>query len=197
MNTPADYRAAYIAYKWWILIAAGLFAIGLGTGLALTFIKPDVIAGVFEQDLAALRELSALLAPFQVSTAIFILVKNISAILISFILSPIFCLFPVLALIFNGLVVSFVGALAVEKASLGFVLLAIAPHGIIELPALIIGEAAALSFGAAAIMALFSERRRGLLVTNLRQNLKYLGIACVLLVPAAIIETFVTPLFLS
>jgi stage II sporulation protein M len=71
------------------------------------------------------------------------------------------------------------------------------PHGIFELPALIIGEAAAFSFGTAAILALFKKERRNLLLPNLKQNLIYLLIAFALLLPAAIIETFVTPLLLA
>jgi stage II sporulation protein M len=71
------------------------------------------------------------------------------------------------------------------------------PHGVFEIPAIIIGEAAALSFGAMVIMALFSPKRRSQLLPNLKQNLKYLLLAFILLVPAAIIETFVTPLLLQ
>ena len=70
------------------------------------------------------------------------------------------------------------------------------PHGIFELPAFIMGEAAALSFGAMAVLVLFKKKRRDLLLPNLKQNLRYLMVALALLVPAAIIETYVTPLLL-
>ncbi|MBI2287561.1 MAG: stage II sporulation protein M [Chloroflexi bacterium] len=70
------------------------------------------------------------------------------------------------------------------------------PHGVFEIPALFIGEAAALSFGAAVMRVLFRGERRSLLLPNLRQNLKYLTIALILLLPAAIIETYITPLLL-
>ena len=100
-------------------------------------------------------------------------------------------------LAFNGLLISFISVIVVQKKSLGFLLAGMLPHGIFEIPALIIGEAAALSFGAMVITALISRKRRTLLLPNLKQNLKYLLIAFVLLVPAAIIETYVTPLFLQ
>ena len=64
-------------------------------------------------------------------------------------------------------------------------------------PAFIIGEAVALSFGAALILALLKKERRSQLVPHFRQNLKYLGIALALLLPAAIIEAYVTPLLLN
>ncbi|HEY51621.1 MAG TPA: stage II sporulation protein M, partial [Dehalococcoidia bacterium] len=71
------------------------------------------------------------------------------------------------------------------------------PHGVLELPALIIGEAAALSFGAMVIIALISRRRRSQLAPNLKQNVKYMALAFALLLPAAIIETYITPLFFA
>ncbi len=182
-----------MSYKRWIVVAVCLFGIGFGIGLAM----PTGLTDLLSEDLAALRELGSILGPFQIFTAIFILVKNISAVLLSFMLSPILCLFPVMALIFNGLVISFVSAIVVQEKSIGFVLAGLLPHGIIELPAFIIGEAAALSFGTMVMLALFKKETRGQLPLNLRRNLRYLVITFALFLPAAIIETYVTPLFLS
>jgi len=89
-----------------------------------------------------------------------------------------------------------VSTIAVEKASLGFVLAALLPHGIVEIPALMLGEAAALSFGTIVTLSLFNKEKRRLVLPNFKQNLKYLIIALALLLPAAIIETYITPLFL-
>ena len=186
-----------MSYKWWILIAVGLFGIGFGIGLAFTLAMPAAIANLLSEELAALRELSALLGPFKVTTAIFIFLKNASALLLSFIFSPILCLLPILALTVNGLLLSFISTIVAQEESLGFVLAGLLPHGIFELPALIIGEAAALSFGAMVILALFKKEVRKLLLPSLKRNLRYLVIAFALLVPAAIIETYVTPLLLT
>ena len=149
------------------------------------------------EDISLLKELAAALAPFKISTAVFILGKNLFALLVSFIFSPFLCVMPIIALLLNGWLLSFISALVVQERSLGFVLAALLPHGIFEIPALIIGEAAALSFGVAAMMALVSPEKRELLLPNLKQNLRYLIVAGVLLVPAAIIETFITPLLVS
>lgn len=182
-----------MSYKRWIIIAVCLFGVGFGIGLAV----PVDITDLLSEDMAALRELVDILVPFQISTAAFILGKNISVVLLSFMLSPILCLFPVMSLVFNGLVISLVSAIVVQEKSLGFLLAGLLPHGIFELPALIIGEAAALSFGAMVMLALFKKEARGQLPLNLRRNLRYLVIAFALFLPAAIIETYVTPLFLS
>jgi len=180
-------------YKRWIFVAIFLFGIGMAFGLAM----PVGIANLLAEDLDALRELGAILGPFQVSTAIFIFLKNVSALLLSFIFSPILCLLPILALTVNGWLLSFVSVSVVQEESLGLLLAGLLPHGILELPALIMGEAAALSFGALAITALVSKERRNLLLPGLKQNLRYLTVACILLLPAAIIETYITPLFLT
>jgi uncharacterized membrane protein SpoIIM required for sporulation len=47
------------------------------------------------------------------------------------------------------------------------------------------------------MLALFGKERRELVLPNLRKNLRYLLVAIALLLPAAIIETYVTPLFLT
>ena len=182
-----------MSFKKWILVAVCLFGIGMVLGLT----EQDSIANLLAEDLAALQELGATLTPFTITTAAFIFIKNISAVLMSFIFSPVLCLLPVLSLVLNGWLLSFVSTMAVQQKSLGFVLAALLPHGVFELPAIIIGEAAALSFGAMVIIALISKERRKLLLPNLKQNLRYLMIACALLVPAAIIETYVTPLLLQ
>lgn len=181
-----------MSYKRWVWVAAGLFSLGMALGLML----PGGITDLMAQDLAALEELATILGPFQISTAIFIFLKNASALLFSFMLSPLLCLVPILALTANGLLISFVSASIIEQKSLGFLLAGLLPHGIFELPALIMGQAAALSFGTMAIIALISRRRRSELAANLKQNLRYLMLALMLLGPAAVIETYLTPLFL-
>jgi len=47
------------------------------------------------------------------------------------------------------------------------------------------------------IVALMEEMTRKTALVNLKQNLKYLVIAIALMVPAAVIEIFVTPLLLA
>lgn len=197
INTVNSQDIAHMRYKSWVFIAGGLFVIGMAIGLVISAIMPANIAGLLSKELSALEQLSTIFAPFQATTAVFIFLKNVSALLFSFIFSPILCLLPIIALTFNGLLLSFVSALVAQEESLGLVLAGLLPHGIFEIPALIIGEAAALSFGAATILALISREKRNLVLPNLKKNAKYLMLALVLMVPAAIIETFVTPLFLQ
>lgn len=182
-----------MSYKQGLLIAAFLFGFGLALGLA----TPTGINSLLPEDSATLEKLADLLGPLpQSSLLLVIFVKNVSALLISLALSPIFCLTPVMALTFNGWLLGLVSTTVIQEKSLGYLLVGVLPHGIFELPALIMGEAVALSFGTAATLALFKKERRNLLRPNIRQNLRYLMVALTLLLPAAIIETYVTPLLL-
>lgn len=183
-----------MSYKRWIFVAIFLFGIGLVFGLS----TPTSFVSLVSEDIAALEELGGILAALPPAlTAMFIFVKNASALLISFVFSPIFCLVPILALTINGWLLAFVSVIVSREKSLGFVLAGLLPHGIFELPALIMGEAAALSFGTVVVLALFKKEKRSLLLPSLKQNLRYLMVAFALLLPAAIIETYVTPLLLT
>ena len=186
-----------MSYKRWIFIAVFLFVVGLALGLTVGLSLPGGIPGLLAENLAALEQIGAILGPFQLSTAVFIFLKNASALLLSFIFSPLLCLLPILTLTVNGWLLGFISTIVVEEESLGFILAAILPHGILELPAVIIGEAAALSFGVMAMLAVFNRGKREQLLPSLKRNLRYLVIALALLLPAAVIETFITPLLIG
>jgi len=161
-------------------------------------LTPSAASGFISEEVEALGELVAFLSSFPpVLMAIFIYIKNTSALVLSFILSPVLCFTPIMTLITNGWLLAFVSTVVIEEESLGYLLAGLLPHGIFELPAIIIGEAAALSFGTMVMLALIKKDRRNLLLPNLKKNLKYLALAFALLLPAAIIETFVTPLLLG
>jgi stage II sporulation protein M len=184
---------AGMKYRWWVVIAIGLFGVGIIIGL----VAPPSITNLLSEELAALGELGSTLAPFTFSMFIFIFIKNIITLLFSFALSPIFCLVPILTLAVNGWLVALVSTIIMKEESLGFVLAGLLPHGVIELPAFFIGEAAALSFGTMAVVALFRKEKRNLLLPSLKRNLKYLWIALALMLPAAAIETYLTPLLVG
>jgi len=185
------------SYKRWLLVAIFLFVVGFGIGLALSLITPTSIIDLISEDIAAIEELASILVPFSALTVLLIFLKNASTLLLSFIFSPVFCLVPILTLTFNGGVLAFVSVMVAEEKSIGYVLAGLLPHGIFEIPALILGEAAALSFGTIVILALFKKEMRNILPLCLKNNLKYLIIALALLLPAAIIETYITPLLLT
>jgi len=178
-------------FKKWFIVAAALFTTGIILGL---FAPTDYISG----EIANLEDTAETLLSLPVlAILLFILLKNIMSILVSFTLSPVLLLVPVTALVLNGWILGAVSVEVVREKSLGFLLAGILPHGIIEIPAFLIAEAAALSIGFAVIVALFRKEKRSQIAPAFRQNLRYLIIAMLLMIPAALIETFITPIFIS
>ncbi len=181
-------------YKQWLFIAIFLF----GTGLIIGLVTPVGTVDLLFEEISAFEEFTdvlTLLPPAALFIVIY--VRNLSVVLISFTFSPFFCLVPVVALFINGWFIGIVSTLVLREESIGFLLSGLLPHGVLELPALIMAEAVALSFGMSVFQALLDREKRGLVLPNLRKNFKYLVIAVVLLFIAAIIETFLTPLLLD
>jgi stage II sporulation protein M len=190
-----NHSAFYTRYKLWLLIAIGLFAIGIAAGVVISLTMPVDTLDFFSEDLESLAEIGSFFEPFTATLAVFIFFKNAIALLFSFIFSPILCLIPIFSLLLNSTLIPVALMIVAEEESIGYILAGILPHGIIEISAFIIGEAAALHFGFMCIITIFSKDKSKLLPA-FKKDLKYLVFALILLVPAAIIETFVTPLFI-
>jgi len=176
-----------MSYRQWVFVAVGLFGFGLALGLAV----PGEITGLFAGNVSALKELGAALVPFEFSTTLFILRNNVMVLLFSFIFSPILCLVPILALTVNGGLISFISAIVVREKSFGFLLAGLAPHGIFELPAIIIGEAAALSFGAMAVSLLLRRESRSVLVSVVKRDWGHILLALVLFFVAGVFHAII------
>lgn len=182
-----------MTYKKWLVVAIALFVLG---GV-LSIATPSLFEGLLSEEIAQLERLGQTHAPFSVSTFLFIFARNTVALLVSFALSPFFIIAPAFSLFNNGLLLTYVAREVAQQQSVLYVLGGLLPHGIVEIPAFIIGQAAALSFGATVIQAVFKKNKRKQLAPGFKQNLKYLGIAVGLLLPAAAIETYVSPLLLG
>lgn len=182
-----------MSYKGWVFIAVSLFA----TGLVFGIMTAGSLSGMFGEQTDDMKRLAELFTTLpQPSLAVAIFLKNVSAVAVSFVLSPLLWLVPILALLLNGWLLGLVSVLVLQEKSMGFLLAGLLPHGIIELTGFFIAEAVALSFGTTVILALFKKEKGGVRPA-FRRSLKYLGIAFGLLLVAALIEAYITPLALK
>ena len=180
-------------YKGWVMVAAGLFVAGIVMGVITSQNAPEESASQLLENMSWLQGILAALASLPPPLlALVIFLNNLFTLVTNYVFSPLLCLVPVLALMLNGWLAGFVAAAAVEETSLMLVLGGLLPHGVFEIPAFIMGEAAALSAGTSLMLALFHQESRATLVPRLKESLKYLLVALALLVPAAIMEVYVS-----
>jgi stage II sporulation protein M len=181
-----------MTFKKWLILATGIFFASMIVGILLPIdIMPEGISTDFDELAQLIEDMSPAAIFF------FILFRNSSVLLLSFVFAPGFIVAPLLALAVNGTVLGVVAATVIQEESLGFLLAGVLPHGILEIPAFLIAEAAAMSFGLTALLALFKKEARSKLIPSLKRNFRYLTIALLLLLPAAAIETFITPLLID
>jgi stage II sporulation protein M len=118
--------------------------------------------------------------------------KSLAAILLGVSLGII----PLLFLAYNGYVLGAVAYLTGVEEGLSFVLLAIIPHGLIELPMIFLSVAIGVRIGLTTL-----ARLRGQTV-SVKQEITagvavFLRFVAPLLLVASVIETFVTPMFIA
>ncbi|MGH7931500.1 MAG: stage II sporulation protein M, partial [Candidatus Binatia bacterium] len=109
-------------------------------------------------------------------------------------LGPLFGIAPVFFLIINGAILGAVVPVAIASRGLWSSIMTILPHGILELPAIFLGTSIALRLGMD-----FFRRLAGTtdttIVSELGYSLRiYFSVILPLLLVAAVIEVYVTPL---
>jgi stage II sporulation protein M len=179
-------------YRWWLIIAAGVFVISIFIGLT----GPTMELGPISGETGALEQLAQIIATLPpLLSVLFIFIKNLMSLVLSFVFSPLLCLVPLFTLVVNGWLLGVVSVGVIQQKSLVYLLAGTLPHGIFEIPAFIMAEAVSLAFGVSLLTALIKRDKKPI-ITPLKTNIKYMAIAVALLVPAAFIEILVTPLLL-
>ncbi|QCW01831.1 stage II sporulation protein M [Natrinema pallidum] len=185
---------AWNEHRRYVGFAAGLFAVGIVIGVLLMLagynlleiiqelvgepLFPDVDGGGF--DLAR-----------------FLLVNNSRAFLLSIVGALSLGLVTAWAMLFNGIIIGNVGAYVTRDVGLDYILVGLLPHGIFELPALFI--AAGIGFR---LLYRIGQRVRGTRDAIFPKPYLYrTGLLVLagwlLLVVAALVEAFVTPVLLE
>lgn len=174
------------------LASVVVFAIGVVTGMIALVAFPQASAGV-ENSIAEFVSFAHGLGP--VGLFAFIVVNNVVKAAVMMVLGIAFGLIPVLFLVSNGIVLAVAAALVVEKGGALVAVAGLLPHGILELPAVLLAAAAGLRLGAVAL-----ERVRHPGIDIKVEVVKAWRLFTVLILPvlliAAVIETTVTPLML-
>ena len=176
-----------------IYLAASVFLFGLGAliGTATIFYFPG-IARYVEASVGGFVKIFRGLPPLQLAGAIFL--NNAIKTLLVIALGVLFGVATVFFLVVNGAALGIVFYLSVHSRGWLSSLLVIVPHGVLELPAVLLGASIGLLLGRHSINRLLGKAETSLGSELARALSFFIVIIIPLLVLAALIEAFVTPI---
>ncbi|MGI6359354.1 MAG: stage II sporulation protein M [Bacillota bacterium] len=197
----AAYKELLPRYRRYFFTATTLFLLGLGLGIAAAIYNPELIAEAFKMIGEQLERLGEDILGSPVEQGIKILFwHNLRAVLLVVFLGLALGVYPAFSMLFNGMIIGVVGVVSVGSASLAAFLAGIVPHGIFEIPGLLLGAAIGLRLG---LGPLLSRKKSAFAISGpttwkgygqeLRDAVILLTLAVLLLAVAAVIEVVVTP----
>ncbi|VVB85284.1 Stage II sporulation protein M [uncultured archaeon] len=181
--------------KNYFLAAVAVFMGSFLAGILISAKYPDAAAYVFSQmkdtygGIAGLDPLGMMIVIFE---------NNLLISFAALISGLIFGIIPFAVAAFNGVVLGILVEFILKKQGILFVVAAILPHGIIELPMIIISVGIGFRLGHAAYRSLAGMRPIHELFDELTQGvIFYFKIVASLLLMAALIESHITPFIIS
>ena len=187
---PREERRAYLhRLRAYIIASLTLFGLGIVAGFVAVQQIP-ALADHFQDMLANFVGMFAGMPPLKLAAAIFLnnAFKTFCAILFGVLLGIV----PVVFLLTNGVALGVAMSISTQSRGLWPTLLAILPHGILELPAVFLGTSIGLLIGHRAAQRLAGRAETSIGIEILH-GLKYF---CTVVVPllllAAFVEAFIT-----
>ncbi|NLY54467.1 MAG: stage II sporulation protein M [Firmicutes bacterium] len=188
-------------YRSYLIAATVLFTIGIVLGVMAVIYYPEVIQEILAAVEEQLKQLGQDIFAGTLASGIWTLfLHNLRAVAVMAALGLLLGAYPVFTLLVNGAVIGVTGVLFTQQASLAGFLAGIIPHGIFEIPALLLGASLGLRLGLA---PLFNRNKSPFIPPKpnawrgyRRELLQGIGIMimCVgLLGIAAVIEVAITP----
>lgn len=183
----------YLKSSWkYILIVTGIFIISLIAGLIVSLQNLGLPANYIEMLKDSLGWIKTL-HPIGIMLVIFL--NNAVKSLLAIVLGAGFGIIPIAFVGGNGVIVGLIANLASKEQGIPYVLAALLPHGIIEIPMILISAGLGLRLGFSMYKSFRGVKTdmRLELVESLRL---FTRIIMPLLFLAAVIETFITPLII-
>ncbi len=190
-------RGIAIAYikelKPFIMLSLALFALSVLAGVIYYIINPSYALGT----LSGLEDIVDLIKDFSIiEIMLFIFINNAVKMLFAILLGFALGIFPFFFLVMNGFIIGVFAHFQTVENGLLFIMAGLLPHGIIEIPLLIVSSAIGLKIGYVAMQFLRS-RPGAELRSEINKGVRfYFRWMLPLVFLAAAIETFITPLFI-
>lgn len=188
-SQQSQWQAATV-HQWQLLrpyvwATVGLFVVGIVLGIGL------IVADIALFELLGLGELGEAL-PDELTVGT-ILVNNTQAFLMLIIGAITFGILTVWGVVFNGVVVGYVATPVAAEDGIAEVLVLLAPHGVLELPAVFVAAAVGLRLVHIGINRLRGQRDQLFKRYELQGLIGIIGVAWIVLAVAAVIEVYLTP----
>jgi stage II sporulation protein M len=184
----------YVRILWpYLVVIVFIFFGSLITGYASAASFPsmaDTLMKGFSSRFGPLLTMS----PLYIVLTIFL--NNSFVSLLSLVLGMALGIFPILFIAFNGYFVGVISYVVGQQKGFLFILLALLPHGIIELPMVFLSASTGLRLGYQ-VFLYFIGRPTEIKKEFIKGLKFYFQVIMPLLFVAAIIETFITPIILS
>jgi stage II sporulation protein M len=176
----------------YILLSVWLFFLAAVLGYFAAALDPEIAEGWMKE----LQMLKWILDQPPILIMIIIFLKNLLACALAVLLGVGLGLVPLLVVTSNGFMLGVVSYDAIQKAGIPYLLAGTLPHGIIELPTVLIGIAVGFRLGHLLALTILGEEADLAGETKIALHLLLRRFAPLLLLAAAI-ETFITPIILS
>ena len=187
MQKDIEYLGSLRVY---ILVMLGIFIISLVLGMIVSLKNPGLSENYFESFGQSFGWIKTL-PPIAIMFIIFL--NNAIKSLLTLVLGAGFGIIPVLFVAGNGIVLSMLADVVSRQHSVLFVIAPTLPHGIIEVPTVLISASIGLRLGHVMYLSLTGARTD--IKLEFKQGIRfYRRIIVPLLFLAAAVETFVTPI---
>ena len=188
-----DLEYFYSSRKYFIA-AVAVFTFSFAAGILISIKNPDASEKLLEMLKDTYGGITAL-DPFERMLEIF--KNNVSTCFMALLGGLVVGIIPFVIVVINGVVLGILVELFLRKQGAFFVIAAILPHGIIELPMVLISVGIGFRLGHAAYLAMIHQKTMRELIYELKQGVFfYIKIVVPLLLLAALIESYVTPLLI-
>lgn len=191
MRKDIDY--IYSSRKYFIA-SAGIFIFSFFIGLLISAKNPDAaenLLGMLKETFGSITSLE----PFGRMLEIF--KNNVRNSFMALIFGLGFGIVPFFFVVVNGIVLGILVEFFLKKQGIIFVISAILPHGIIELPMVLMSVGIGFRLGHITYLSMIHQKTMHELLNELKQGvIFYFKIIVPLLLLAAIVESYITPLFI-
>lgn len=190
-------RASFTrAYRLTLALSLFCLIIGGALGYEVQQREPKLVEALIEQ-LQGLTERITELPRFFQAQIIFL--NNLRVSILMLLLGGIIPFIPLLIIFFNGMLIGIMAAyLGVNQTmATGTFLLSLLPHGVFEIPAILLSSAVGVVLGTRNWLKWLDIRESPGFLQNMKNGLSFLPVILLLLLIAALIEVSISPYLLS